>query len=275
MKILITGGNGYIARNLKRLLTNKGYEIHAPSHADLDLLNRPLLTTYFETNRFDAIIHCATKGGRRYEKDTFEEVYVPNITMFENLTIAATKEKPIILFGSGAEFDRRNDITKCREATVYSSWPIDPYGLSKNIITRRTRPNMWMLRLFGCFNYDEDNERFIKNCILNIKQNTPIKIHKNKIMDFFFLDDILPIIERILKGEYTAKNINLVYPLKMDLITIADEIAKYARISKYSFEICNPGMANEYTGNGEILDSLNLPLVGLQEGIRRTVKELI
>ena len=37
--ILITGGSGYIARNLKRLLINTGHIVHAPSHNELDLLN--------------------------------------------------------------------------------------------------------------------------------------------------------------------------------------------------------------------------------------------
>ena len=50
MRILITGGNGYIARNLKRLFENKGYIILAPSHQELDVTNLKLLHEYVEIN---------------------------------------------------------------------------------------------------------------------------------------------------------------------------------------------------------------------------------
>jgi len=106
MKILITGGNGYLARNLNRLLTSKGHVIYSPSRMELDMLKLDDVKKTFHTFKPDATIHCAIKGGMRGEKDTFENVYVPNIEMFENLMKAGSNQDPIIFFGSGAEFDR-------------------------------------------------------------------------------------------------------------------------------------------------------------------------
>jgi len=274
MKILITGGKGYIARNLARLLSEKNHVVLNPGREELNILDILSLQAYLKKEKFDAILHCATKGGKRYVMDTFEQVYVPNIQMFENLMFVGSEEIPIILFGSGAEYDRRDDIQNCRENDIFFSWPLDPYGLSKNIITRRKRTNMRVLRLFGCFNYDEDDSRFIKNSINNIKRGLPIEIYQDKLMDYFFLDDIIPVIEYCFEHK-TPYDINLVYNTKMDLIILASKIYEYAGISDYRINLSNIGHDKEYTGNGNTLASLHLPLIGLEEGLRRTVNTLL
>ena len=53
IQVLITGGNGYIARNLKPLLKKNGYRVISPSHDELDLLNREQLINYIHTNKSD------------------------------------------------------------------------------------------------------------------------------------------------------------------------------------------------------------------------------
>lgn len=283
MKILITGGSGYIARNLKRLLINKGHNILSPSHSELDLLNSDNLSRYLRENQFDAIIHTATKGGKRTGNDTFENTYVPNMLMFENICCCRPNpDIPIITFGSGAEFDRRRSIKNEYASSILFSWPIDPYGLSKNIITRRAityMPNVWVLRLFGCFNYDEDNTRFIKSCILSIKENRPIIVHQQKTMDFFFLDDIVPVIERIFTTNLSSdsnfpKNVNLTYNQKHGLVGVAQLIAHQMNKSNHEIIIEQDGCSPEYTGDGQQLADTGIPLVGLKEGIRRTCELL-
>lgn len=282
-KILITGGSGYIARNLRRLLVNKGHHVLAPSHSELDLLDQDNLRIYLRENQFDAIIHTATKGGKRNGNDTFENTYVPNMLMFENISwCRPNRDVPIITFGSGAEFDRRKSIKNEYASSILFSWPIDPYGLSKNIITRRAityMQNVWVLRLFGCFNHDEDDTRFIKNCILSVKENRPIIVHQQKTMDFFFLDDIVSVIEHIFltKLDPNAKfptNINLTYTQKHGLIGIAQLVAHQMNKPNHEIIIEQEGCSPEYTGDGQQLADTGIRLIGLREGIRRTCELL-
>ena len=284
MKILITGGSGYIARNLKRLLINNGDKVSAPSHSQLDLLNSKILEEYLSREQFDVIIHTASNGGKRGVIDTFENTYVPNMLMYENLCACRPNQTPIITFGSGAEFDRRRPVRNEYASSILFNFPLDPYGLSKNMITRRAityGKNIWVLRLFGCFNYDEDNSRFIKSCILCIKENRPIIIHQQKTMDFFFLDDIIPVLRRIFKNimspgfDMNPTHVNLTYIQKHGLIGIAQMIAFQMKNPHHEIIIENPGIGPEYTGDGGVLSSTGIPLVGLNEGIRRTINELI
>lgn len=280
MRILITGGNGYIARNLKPLFEQNGYEVVAPPRTELDLLNFDYLSTFLKYEKFDAIIHTATKGGRRTKEDTFEEVYVPNVKMFENLCWSNRWEHPtpIITIGSGAEFDRRTHINSKREEAIFDKWPIDPYGLSKNIIARQSLSdfdNIWVLRLFGCFNWDDDPSRFIRAGIENIKRGIPIKVHCNRLMDYFFMDDVFMVMDYILKNG-GPRNINLVYDEKVGLMHIAETICKHMNGESKMIEICNPRTDSPYTGCPEVLYGLPVAeqLHGLEDGIKRTIRKL-
>jgi len=284
MKILITGGSGYLARNLKPLFENKGYEVLAPSRTELDLLNFGLLDEYMQKNKPDAIIHTAIKGGERGKPDTFEDVFIPNIRMFENLMDVKWWETvPTIIIGSGAELDRRWAIREDNENALFNRWPMDPYGLSKNIIARRSLTeykHIYILRLFGCFNHDEDTSRFIKAGILNAKRGLPIEVHQDMKMDFFYLDDVFTTIDYILHNSdgHIPKNLNLVYEWKINLIGIAGLIQNLMESSNPRIKISNISTGKDYTGSGYFLKRMQigptLKLIGLEEGIRRTINKL-
>ncbi len=281
MKILITGGNGYIARNLKPLFEQNGYEVHAPSRTELDLLDLDYLTTFIKLEKFDAIIHTAARGGKRTKQDTFDDVFTPNVQMFENLYMANMwrDPAPIFILGSGAEFDRRGTIRRAREEEVFNRWPNDPYGLSKNLIARRALTDfdrMYVLRLFGCFNWDDDPSRFVKAGILNLKRGLPIEVHKDREMDYFFLDDVFLVLDYLIKNG-GPRNINLVYEEKLTLLDIASLIHKHVKLFEPSIKLVEMGQGMPYSGAGEVLARLPIAdqLFGLEEGIRRTSNKLL
>jgi len=83
MKILITGGNGYIAKSITNALWEK-YHIIAPGRDELDLLSTESVDKFFEGKHFDIIVHTAVVGGSRLEEDD-ETVSFYNLIMFYNL----------------------------------------------------------------------------------------------------------------------------------------------------------------------------------------------
>jgi len=274
MRILITGGKGYIARNLKPLLENAGHEVVAPSRTEMDMTNSDSVLEYADDTEIEAVIHTAVKGGKRGYKDDYTD-FLANITMYENLSLFSPYI-PVIIFGSGAEFDRRHHIQEAREADMFNSWPIDPYGLAKNLISRRSlweHKNFWILRLFGCFNEDEDTTRFIKAGILNMKRGLPVEVHKDLKMDFFYMDDVFTVVNHVLTNPTAPRHINLSYVWKINLIGVARLITQHSNVPAL-IKLKDINIGNDYTGNGDILESLNLPLIGLEEGIRRTFNKL-
>jgi len=108
MKILLTGGNGFLARSLlPRLQTC--YDVTSVGRKELDLTKSETVKGFFKNKEFDVVIHTAIEGGNRIEDDTSDNFY-NNLLMFENLMMYKDKFKLIINFGSGAEFDRSRNL---------------------------------------------------------------------------------------------------------------------------------------------------------------------
>ena len=63
-KILITGGSGFIGRNLAEQLRAQ-YDVLAPSRQELDLHSDTAVRDYLAAHRFDVVIHAATGRSNR------------------------------------------------------------------------------------------------------------------------------------------------------------------------------------------------------------------
>ncbi len=63
-KILVTGGNGFIGRNLVESLQEQ-YQVCAPSSAELDLRDTEKTAQYLKEQSFDTVIHCANTNDAR------------------------------------------------------------------------------------------------------------------------------------------------------------------------------------------------------------------
>jgi len=275
MKILITGGSGFIGRNLKRLLTGFGYEVFAPTHQELDLTNIMSVFPCIRTVAPDVIIHTALTGDNRtMTYDQFKE----NIRMFNNIKDAVHETNTLVLnMGSGAEFDRQCPINDTKEEMLWKRWPIDLYGLAKNIIARRTLEeltNGCVFRLFGCFGEDEQEHRFIKKSILRLKHGLPIQIDAVTTFDFFYINDVASAIDHFLKFGGND-HMNLVYPEKADILQISAIIRKEMNVFiPNEFPESESAYAPTYTGDGLLLKQSGTPLLGLEGGLRRMVKNL-
>jgi len=68
MKILITGGQGYIAKSITNSLW-ENYHILSPGKKELDLTDRKSVDNFFKDKQFDIVIHTAIKGGSRMDED--------------------------------------------------------------------------------------------------------------------------------------------------------------------------------------------------------------
>lgn len=282
MNVLITGGGGFVGRNLAHLLPQYGHTTIAPTRQELDMTNYESYVEYLNRHCPDAIIHTAFKG--HFSSQNTESDLVANLTMYETLYLADAYDRPTIIFGSGAEFDRRFSIDNTPEHELFHSYPLDLYGLTKNIISRRFLDgtyedgtyisNPFLLRLFGCFGDDEPDFRFIKRSILRLKQELPIEIERDKHMDFFYIEDVAAVVDRVITNQETGfRHINLVYENKTSLSQIAKTICKTMNVPE-RIEIKNIGMDNSYTGDGTLLASQKIDLYGLEQGIARMVHEL-
>ena len=194
MKILITGGNGNIAKMIKNNLQGCNYEITNLSRSDLDVLHFDQIEKYLTEHDFDILVHTAILGGRRTKEENGDVTH-KNLVMFENLLYFADKFKMIINFDSAAIYDRTTDILNRKESEL-KTIPTDYYGFSKYNIFKRSLyyENVYNFRIFNIFHLHEEPDRFIKSCFLAKKNGTNVTIFEDKYFDFVYEDDFVKMI---------------------------------------------------------------------------------
>ena len=270
MKVLITGGNGNIAKIIVKNLSSE-YDITSITRNDFDLLDELSVSNYLMNKEFDVLIHTAINGGRRTKEETGQVVY-ENVIMFENLMKYNHKFKLIINFDSGAIYDRSTDIY-CRKEEELNTIPKDYYGFSKYIIYKRSLQykNIVNFRIFNIFHVNEEPDRFIKACYLAKKNGTNVKIYQDKYFDFMYEDDFIKIIKYYINNysNNLPKTFNLSYTKKYTLLEIAKMIL--GDNDNYLFEIDNTLITktNNYCGDGTILNDMNIGLDGLEQSLKK------
>ena len=269
MKVLITGGNGNIAKIIAKNLSSE-YDITSITRNDFDLLDELSVSNYLMDKEFDVLIHTAINGGRRTKEETGQVVY-ENVIMFENLMKYNHKFKLIINFDSGAIYDRSTDIY-CRKEEELNTIPKDYYGFSKYIIYKRSLQykNIVNFRIFNIFHVNEEPDRFIKACYLAKKNGTNVKIYQDKYFDFMYEDDFIKIIKYYINNysNNLPKTFNLSYTKKYTLLEISKIILGD---NDYLFEIENTLIekTNNYCGDGTILNNMNIGLDGLEQSLKK------
>lgn len=269
MNILITGGNGFVGRNIAKSLKNT-HNIFTPSSKELDLTNSTQVDDYLRSKYFDLVIHCAVSGGRRNKLDSPYTTY-NNLVMFFNLLKNKDRFNRLINFASGAEFDRRTEINSTKNSLL-DSFPIDYYGLSKNIISRiiEGSPNInyHNFRIYGAFGEDETEDRFIKSNIIRYKNKESLVIHQDRFFDFIYIEDLVNIVKYYVEHpKLESSTIDLAYQQKYKLSDIAKLINK---LSAHKSEIIIEEPLNGLSYNGSNTGiNTTLDLIGLEEGIKR------
>ena len=266
MKILVTGKNGFLARELQSLFKDSDHSTTFAGRQDLDLLDQGAVDSFLSDNTFDAVLHTSILGGRRIKKDSSKDYY-DNMLMSLNLMKHIDKFKMFLNFDSGASFDRSIGIDNCKEVELLRSVPTDYYGISKvtTSLIGRSFSNFINLRIFNCFGIEETEERFIKRNINRYINKDPIEIFEEKAMDFFYVKDLFKVLLYLLDTPTDYKDINLCYDKKYSMSDISTIINN---LSDYKVPVRIGNSAYNYTGDATRLSSLGIQFNGLESGIK-------
>lgn len=273
-RIFLTGRRGFIGRNLLEFLETK-YEVLAPSHQELELLDREAVTNYLSNNKIDVVIHCAGIPCHRKIKDQKDIAY-RNIRMFFNIVRNTNYFSKMIFLGSGAEYDLRYDISKVKEDDFDNHIPADELGFSKYVCSKyiEKTDNIINLRPFGIFGKYEDYQiRFISNAICKAIYDLPITIKQNRFFSYLYIDDLCSIVEYFINYEARYKIYNVVPNETVDLLSIAKKVKE---LSKKNLEIIvhTPGLGKEYTADNSCLLSEigDFSFIPLEEAVKKLYK---
>lgn len=224
-RVMITGTGGFVGRNLREAL-NEQYELFAPSHSELELLDGEALERYVEKHRIEVIIHAAIhvplfQGA--------ENEFRNDMQMFLNLEKISHYIEKLLYFGSGAEFDKRYDIRMVREETFGRTIPVSEYGLAKytmNTIARRTG-NIYNLRLFGIFGkYELWHIKFLSNLCCKAVFGLPLTVRRDCHFDFLYIEDLPEIVVWFIEHTPKWHDYNVGHGQEYRLMELAEMVCR-------------------------------------------------
>ncbi len=276
MKILITGGNGFIARNLSEQLKGE-YDILTANRQELDLLDAEKVSRLLKERKFDIVIHTATyDAAPKHSIKDKTKVLENNLRMFFNIARCKEHFGKMLFFGSGAEYSREHWIPKMKEDYFDKHIPEDQYGLSKYIMTKYALLNtdIYNLRLFAVFGkYEDPKVRIISNICHDAVLGKDIGINQNKYYDFMHIDDLTKIVKWFIDNKPQKKVYNVCSGEVNDFKSIAEKVLKISG-KKLNIRIETNGLCREYSGDNTLLlqELKNFRFSSLDESIKELYK---
>ncbi len=224
MKILITGGKGFIGSHLVESLSKK----HAIKIFDLkegkDVRNFELLLE--EAKDVEAIIHLAALCKASESIEIPLEYFSTNIIGTANVL----------------EVARRLGIKKVIHASSAAISSLTPYGISKKhaeelckLYIKLYKMNVIILRIFNV--YGERNDKgVIKEFLERIKNNLPLIVHGdgNFVRDYIHVKDVVKAIEIFIDNDYPSG----IYEIGTGVGTSVNELVEMLKeITKRKIEV--------------------------------------
>lgn len=254
LKILVTGGRGFFARNFQEQWSGR-YEVLAPGSAELDLLDEDKVADFLKAHRFDLIVHTATWNASRNSHKDRTRILHNNCRMFFNIARCRGQFGRLINFGSGAQYDGRYYQPLMKEEYFDSHVPADDYGFSKYIMAKYTErvSNIYELRAFGVFGKYEDWEiRFISNACCKAVWDLPITIKQNVYFDYIYIDDLARLTEWFFTNEPEEQFYNVCRGESIDLYSLAKLVVATSG-KKLDIVVAREGLGREYSGDNKRL----------------------
>jgi GDP-L-fucose synthase len=271
MNILVTGSNGFIGRSLRSSNLIYKHKIIFTTRKNLNVLDKKNIELFIKKHDINIIIHTAVIG---HPGDDSQYTLSENLTADLNILQMNRLVDRIIIFGSGAEYNKQTNIDRVTENSIINT-PTDYYGLGKYTISRAaaTIDNVYNLRLFGCFGPLENETRFITNNINRILNHCNVLINKDRYFDFFYIDDLIQLIDFFCNNDSEFKQINCVYDKKYKLSDISKMIC-HELIEKKPNVTVNEvnGLDKSYTAEADHINYMKtIKFKGLEQGIREMV----
>lgn len=254
MKVLITGGSGFIGKNILESNLSLKYNLIAPTRNELDCSNDKSVADYFSNKEFDVVIHAAAKAGHRNSSDS-SNLFLTNSRMMFNLLKHQSKWGKLINMGSGGIYDMKNYQPKMSENYFGTHIPADEHGYNKYIFGKLLPhlDHVYDFRIFGIFGKYEDYAiRFISNAICKSIFDLPITLRQNRKFDYIYINDLMPILDHFIENNPIEKAFNITPDKSIELLKIA-QIVKTISNKDIEIKVKQSGLGIEYSGDNSLL----------------------
>ena len=309
MNILVTGGDGFIGKNLVRFLQEKNHniividnhitsKIENDSFSNVSHINLPIeIVEVFDIPKVDVIFHLASVASPLVYKNNFNNVYNPNVKGTEKVIELAIRDGARLIYTSTSEvygmldddITNGNGIVENAISISHLLTPRSIYPVCKRMGEEliynylKNGGNGIILRLFNVYgpNMDIINNgygRVIPNFINSIINDQPIEIFGDgeQVRSFLWIDDLVEALDKIIikKVIPICMNLGNAEPISINNLAalLYDIFNKPATIINKTRDIDDPLWRNP---NCDLaIKVLNWsPKVCLREGLKKIIEE--
>ena len=297
MKILITGGTGFIGSHIIRAAVAAGHEVIAlrreksPLTRCADFLEQvqwldhaaPGWATAAVAAQPAVIIHSAWAGVTAAERADWK-LQAVNLSLFSDLLHIASNVnlKQFIGLGSQAEYGpingRVNEDYPCRPDTAYGATKLACLDLLAGFARQRQMAFAW-LRLFSIYGPDEGEQWFISSLIRQLQLGQPPQLSScEQRYDYLHVHDLAAGLLAVLRQPEKSGVFNLSSNTALPLKQVVQLIQKYTNCPVAPVFGALPyrsGQSMHLEGDSTRFNQAFSfqPQINITEGLRRMVAE--
>lgn len=208
MRVLVTGGNGFIGENLLPRLLDAGHVVCHPTERQMDLRDNEVVTA--EVKRFNpqVVIHLAAKTEVAWSFDDYEDVsdvnYVGTVRLAEACRQHCTDLK-LFLMASTMETYGHQEMVPFTEATPQH--PMAPYAVAKLAAEKYLQYMQYAyefpfvtLRQTNTYGREHNDFFVMERIITQMLAGDVVNLGEpDPIRNFLYIDDLIDLYFEIIK----------------------------------------------------------------------------
>lgn len=281
MKILLTGGSGFLGKSFIKAYGNK-YDITAPSEEEMDLNKFEQISRQFKAKSFDAVVHLAARS-ERFEGEGIDSA---NLVFFKNIQYAAILYgvKKLIVAGDAADLNVKGGIAEATESEYGKTVPTDGYGFGQyliNLLASKDKIST-VLRFFNIYGAGADPQ---KNPVVKIiddarhNRSKTVTVDADRRISALYVADALKVISAFIDNNFPKGQYNVVPDDVATYFDIARKAKAAAKKNGREIKLVLNSSApqeDEFTGKNDALRMLmpNLKFTGISKGVTKTYESL-
>jgi dTDP-glucose 4,6-dehydratase len=295
VKILVTGGLGFIGSNLVPELRDRGHEVWVcdlknsgePNYVRCDVGIYRQVERIFEAHRFDCVYHAAAEYGRWNGEDYYENLWLANAVGTKNILRMQEKKRfRMVFFGSAEVY---GDYDGVMSEDVMDKVPIkqmNDYAMTKWVNEQQILNSAAMfgtetvrVRLFnvyGCGEHYTPYRGFIPKFIFKALHDEPYTVYLGHKRTLEYVEDICKTLANILDNFKPSEVYNLGGDEQYKIKYVSDLILKSLQKndSKVTYKDAEPFTTRIKTpDSSKAKRDLGFKLTTpVEEGISRTVE---
>ncbi len=212
MKVLVTGGTGFLGGHLVRRLQSDGADVLAPGRNELDLTRPDQVREYIASQYPEVVFHIAACLKRVLNPANLAELIAVNVQGTLNLLHACLEHRPrqVVCAGTADEYGRGEPPFEETQPLA----PLTPYGASKATASNWYRAfgqlglKVVVARLFLLYGPGQPKDFFLPQLLAAHASGTPLKMTPGEqTRDFVWVEDAVEALIRLQQAESGAYNV--------------------------------------------------------------------